>query len=139
MADQLKSNGYRYTILIIEDEDVQQQVIGEKLSAAGFDVMRASDGSQGLSKALANTPDLILLDNRMPKMGGFEMLSRLHESGTWGENVPVIFFSNVEPTTREERQDIEAAGAAHYLLKSETSLEDIVVKIKEILKIAKST
>ena len=136
MQDLVKSNGRKYTVLVIEDEEVQRTVLSEKISRAGFEVYTALDGTQGLNKAVANEPDIILLDNRMPKMGGFEMLTRLRETSAWGESVPVIFFSNVEPSSRKERDDIATIGAAHYLLKSETSLEDIVAKIKEVLYIA---
>jgi DNA-binding response OmpR family regulator len=121
-------------ILIVEDEAVLLGVLTEKLEKEGFNVITAKDGAQGLELALGRLPDLILLDNRMPGMTGYEMLTRLREKGRWGEFVPVIFLSNVEPNSKEERRDIEATGAAYYLIKGETSMDEIVAKVREVLR-----
>jgi DNA-binding response OmpR family regulator len=122
-------------ILVIEDDEKMRQALTENLTDAGFEVMQAESGTQGLQMAPEMAPDLILLDNRMPEMSGFEMLKRLRESSAWGEQVSVIFFSNIEASSREERKDVESLGAAYYLLKVNTSMEDLVTKIREILKI----
>jgi CheY-like chemotaxis protein len=124
------------TILIIEDDHVQLQVVSEKLKTSGFKVIEAFDGAMGLQVALSEQPDLILLDNRMPQMSGYEMLRRLREGGGWGEKVPVIFFSNVEPATKEEQNDLEAITPTAYILKSDTDLTGIVEKIKQALGVA---
>lgn len=123
----------KQTVLIVEDEQVQREVLREKLTAEGFSVITAPDGEAGLKLALSDHPDLVLLDNRMPNMSGFAMLSRLRTQGAWGEHVPVIFFSNVEPGTREEREDLDAIQPTAYLMKSDTNLNDIVAKIRETL------
>jgi len=121
------------TILVIEDDKVQQQVLSEKIAGAGFNVIRAGDGAAGLATALSDRPDLILLDNRMPNMSGYQMLKKLREEGGWGEQVPVIFFSNIEPSSKDERTDIEDVAPTAYLLKGDTDLNTIVAKIKETL------
>jgi two-component system cell cycle response regulator len=120
-------------ILVIEDDYVQRQVLSEKITAEGFDVITAHDGESGYQAAIANEPNLILLDNRMPGMSGYQMLKKLRESGKYGEQVPVLFFSNIEPGSKEERTDIEAVQPTAYLLKSDTDLSSIVAKIKESL------
>jgi CheY-like chemotaxis protein len=124
----------KQSVLIIEDETVQRQVLLEKLQSEGYKVFEASDGATGLKNALENQPDIILLDNRMPEMSGYEMLRRLRKSGNWGETVPVIFLSNIEPSTKDEREDLEAIAPTAYLLKSDTDLVSIIAKIKETLK-----
>ena len=124
------------TVLVIEDDPLQQKLMIEKISAAGFNVISASDGEMGLQTARDNQPDIILLDNMMPNMSGYEMLRRLRETGGWGEQVPVIFFSNIEPTSKDERNDLEAVQPTAYLLKSDTDLTSIVQKIKETLEVA---
>jgi CheY-like chemotaxis protein len=123
----------KQVILIVEDEKVQQDVMREKLTSEGFGVITASDGEDGLKLAISDHPDLVLLDNRMPNMSGFAMLSRLRQHDEWGEKVPVIFFSNVEPGSRDEKADLEAIQPTAYLMKSDTSLNDIVAKIRETL------
>jgi DNA-binding response OmpR family regulator len=127
-------NRSKQMVLIIEDDEKMRQILTENLTDAGFEVMQAENGTQGLRMAQEMTPDLILLDNRMPEMSGFEMLKRLRESSTWGEQVAVIFLSNIEAGSREERNDVASLGAAYYLLKVNTSIEDLVTKIREILK-----
>jgi len=121
------------TVLVIEDDNMQAQVLIEKIGAAGFNVLRATDGILGLSMAQEKQPDLILLDNRMPNMSGYEMLRRLREVGGWGAAVPVIFFSNIEPSSKDERADLEQVTPTAYLLKSDTDLNSLVTKIKETL------
>lgn len=121
------------TILVVEDDKVQQNVLKERLQAEGFDVITEEDGEKGLATALRQHPDLVLLDNRMPHMTGFAMLKRLREHDHWGENVPVIFFSNVEPASRDEKADVESISPTAYLMKSDTDLSTIVAKIREAL------
>jgi CheY-like chemotaxis protein len=135
MLDAAGVTSHKHLILVIEDEEVMRQVLTDKIRKEGFGVIQAKDGAQGLEKAQMNKPDLILLDNRMPSMGGYEMIRRLRESGPWGEHVPVIFFTNVEIGSKAEKADIEATGALHYLVKSETSLDTAVQKIREVLKV----
>ena len=121
------------TILVVEDEKAMLDTLVDKLKLEGFGVLAAVDGEQGLRTALSDHPDLILLDNRMPNMSGYAMLKKLREYDSWGEKVPVIFFSNVEPSSRDEQADIEAIAPTAYMLKSESGLADIVAKIRETL------
>jgi CheY-like chemotaxis protein len=120
------------TILFIDDEKVMRDVISDRLTKEGFKVLLAVDGTHGLRMALDNQPDLILLDNRMPEMGGYQMLTQLRAHNDWGANVPVIFFTNVS-LTREAEADIADVKPAHYLVKSDTSLDELVKKIRELL------
>ncbi len=137
MSAEAFSRKARDTILVIEDDEMMRQALSESLAEAGFEVILAVNGTEGLKTAREKMPALILLDNRMPEMSGFEMLKRLREGSPWGEQVPVIFFSNLEPASREERSDIESVGAAYYLLKVNTSMDTLITKIKEILKTQK--
>lgn len=121
------------TILVVEDEKVQREVLSEKLRSEGFTVLTAEDGQQGLQMALSERPDIVILDNRMPSMSGFAMLKRLRETDAWGEKVPVIFFSNVEPVSKDERLDLEAISPTAYLIKGDTDLGEITRKIREVL------
>jgi CheY-like chemotaxis protein len=123
----------KQTILIVEDEAVMRTVLADKFKSEGYEVLEAGNGAEGLKTALALSPDLILLDNRMPEMSGYQMLHKLRDSGSWGERVPVLFFSNVEPASSEERNDIEAIAPVAYILKSENGLADIASKVHEIL------
>lgn len=118
-------------ILIIEDEKVLADSLGEKLTQEGFDVLLAEDGITGLDMAFQNEPDLILLDIVMPKMNGLEMLSRLRKD-EWGKRVSVILLTNYENTTKME--EAKEYGVEDYLIKSGTKLQDIVDKVRSVIK-----
>ncbi|MDF1552633.1 MAG: sigma-54 dependent transcriptional regulator [Deferrisomatales bacterium] len=66
-------------ILIIDDDHAVRRSLEIYLSDAGFDVHTAADGPQGLDAAARTDPDVVLLDLRLPGMGGFEVLSHLKE------------------------------------------------------------
>ncbi len=123
----------KQSALIIEDEPGLREAAAAKLTQEGFTVFTAADGASGLSSALSNHPDVILLDIRIPSMNGFEMLKKLRAQGGWGAKVRVIFLTNLEMSSDAESADIEALEPAHYLIKSNTSLDEIVSKIRNVL------
>ena len=120
----------KFKILIVEDDLHLLNSLRDKLKNEGFIPLVAKDGSQGLRIAIKEKPDLILLDVIMPKMDGLEMLQKLRKN-PWGEIATVILLSNdddpdhIKETLKEDATD--------YLIKSDWSLEDIVIKIKETL------
>lgn len=120
----------KHTILIVEDEPAQLNVLSDAIQTSGFNTLKASDGPTGLKMALEHQPSLILLDNRMPQMSGYSMLRQIRAENNWGAKVPVIFFSNIPVSGHEEETDIADAGVAYYLMKSDTSLVDLIAKIR---------
>ena len=116
-------------ILIVEDDRQLRSALQLKLQREGFETVEASSGKEGLALALADHPDLILLDIVMPEMNGEEMLTELRRD-KWGESVPVILLTNL--SFLEDDDTKERADA--YVLKSETELEGLVEKIREHLK-----
>ncbi len=123
----------KYTVLIIEDDETLRSVSAEKLTQEGFVVSQSADGAKGLALALETHPDLIILDNRMPNMSGYQMLKTLRASGDWGARVRVIFFTNIAPEDESAAADIEAIAPQRYLMKSEVSLEELARIVKEQL------
>ena len=110
------------TVLLVDDNEDLVQVLSARLEAAGYRVLTALDGRDGLSQAKDRQPDLILLDVMMPVMDGFEVLAQLKaEAAT--RAIPVVML-----TARGESKFVfkaEAMGAADYLVKpceSETLL-----------------
>ena len=70
------------TILVVEDSDeIRQFLCHSILERSGYRMISARDGIEGLEKALANKPDLILLDINMPGKSGLEVLQELKSSG----------------------------------------------------------
>lgn len=119
-------------ILIIEDEKVISKAYQLGLAHEGFRVVAAYDGREGLEVAKKEKPDLILLDIIMPIMDGLTMLSELRKRD-WGKDLKVLVLTN----SGDQARTVESAhlNAIDFLLKAEWSLELLVKKIKEILKI----
>lgn len=118
------------SILIIEDEAFFRELIKKKLSSDVFDVFEATNGQEGIDEAIEKKPDVILLDLLLPDMSGFDVLSKL-KSDLHLSTIPVIILSNLA-----DPQDIQKGlklGAVAHLIKAQSDINDIVVKIKEIL------
>jgi DNA-binding response OmpR family regulator len=101
-------------ILVVDDEPDLLSTVEYRLKFADCDVVTASNGQEGLEKAAAERPDLILLDTNMPVMNGHEMLERLRADPNL-KGIPVIML-----TARCEPQDIAAAsslGISDYVTK----------------------
>ena len=65
-------------ILIIEDETPMRTALADLLAGEGYRAFTAADGERGLERALADKPDLILLDVMMPRLDGFAEIGRAH-------------------------------------------------------------
>lgn len=117
-------------VLIVEDELILLQALTEKLKAEHFEVVGARNGQEGLDKALAEHPDLILLDIVMPVMDGMTMLTKVR-TDDWGKNVPVIILTNL--SGGEQVSDALGKGVYDYLVKSDWTLDELAQKIKERL------
>lgn len=127
-----ESNGKK--ILVIEDELPMREAIVDILTQHSFSILTSDNGKDGLDTALREHPDLILLDIFMPKMDGLSMLEALR-SDAWGHEVPVIILTNLNPEADQTIKSILDHKPAFYLIKSNVTLEAIVAKIKEVLKI----
>lgn len=117
-------------ILVVEDEVQLLQSLMDKIKREGFTPLSAKNGIDGLKVALKEKPDLILLDIIMPKMDGLEMLRKLRED-KWGQTVYVIVLSNDDDPIHIG-QTLKV-NATDYLIKSDWSLGEIILKIKETL------
>lgn len=118
-------------ILIVEDESALQKTLGEILTQEGYEIIPALDGETGLNLAKTKNPELILLDLILPKMNGFDVLKNLKQEDVT-KNIPVIVLTNLENV--EEIDRAISLGANSYLVKSQYSLEELVGKLKEIIK-----
>jgi len=106
-------------ILLIEDSKFQRIASGRALVKAGYDVIQAGDGDEGLRIARENIPDLILLDMMLPKLSGLDVLRAL-KTDVRVRHIPVIVLSGLGQANEAK---LLKEGAAAFLLKSETSLE----------------
>lgn len=123
------------TILIVEDENALNQAYQIILGKAGYTVVSAYDGEDALQKAASQTPDLILLDLRMPHMDGLNFL-RNYKVKELHPEVKVIVFSNYDI-----QQDIDEAydqGADRYILKAWASPKELLKVVRDTLAAPKS-
>ena len=133
MTDPVPNAADVATILVVEDETSLREALSLTLTHEGFKVLTAENGTQGLKIALDAKPDLLLLDIRMPEMTGFQMLTRLRDSGGWGLHVPAVFLTNISMSDDDEKADVANLEPKMYIVKSDTSMQDIVAKVKTIL------
>src|SRR5574338_278938 len=119
------------TILIVEDEQNLNEAYQMILKSAGHEVYAAYDGSEALKITDNLEPDLILLDLRMPKVGGVEFLKQYNLK----ENHPkvkVVIFSNLD--TQKEIDDAYKLGADKYMLKAWASPKELINLVESLLK-----
>lgn len=123
-------------ILVVEDEKILCKTLEEILSTEGFDVLAAHDGEEGLELAIKEKPDLILLDLLMPKLDGMSLLKKLRQD-SWGKDVKVIILSNLgDPRNIQGGEDLGAYGVSEYMVKTSSSLDGVILKIKKELGIS---
>jgi adenylate cyclase len=107
-------------ILLIEDSKFQRIANERALVKAGYSVIHAGDGEEGLRAAREKTPDLILLDMMLPKISGLDVLRAL-KSDVLVREIPVIVLSGLGQANEAKLLN---EGAAAYFVKSEKSLEN---------------
>jgi len=119
-------------ILMIEDDPFFSRLCGRALENEGFYVSLASDGELGLESVEKENPDLVLLDIMLPRMNGFEVLAGIRSNPDPKiANKPVIILSNLY--AREEEEKSQKLRANGYLIKANTTSEELISKIREIM------
>ena len=101
-------------ILVIEDNPDNLRLAGFLLTAFGHEPVLASSGAEGLELAVADPPDLILLDLQMPELDGFETVRRLRAEAAV-ERTPIVALTAYAMS--EDRERVLAAGFDGYLTK----------------------
>ena len=120
-------------ILIVEDDAMTRQCYVVAFSKAGFIVLQAQDGLEGLDIATREKPGVILSDIMMPIMDGIEMLKALRGADDYGKNVPVILLSNLNPDIAKVDEKVPEPGPVYYIIKSDFTFKQVVEKVEEIL------
>ena len=110
----------RPTVLLVEDEPAQREVLIYNLGAEGFDVITADNGEDGLLLVEENYPDLIILDWMIPQLSGLEVCRRL-KSNPKTRQIPVIMLSaRAEDVDRVRGLE---TGADDYVVKPYSVIE----------------
>src|SRR5512136_2265195 len=115
-------------ILIIEDELPMRTALHDVLAGEGYRVLTAPDGEAGLARALAEKPDLVLLDIMMPKLDGYAICAELRRLAN---PVPVLMLTAKGQV--EDRVTGLDAGADDYLVKP-FSTEELLARVRALLR-----
>lgn len=114
-------------ILIVDDTKSYLWILSQALEGAGFTVVTAGNGEEGLVSVEKEKPDLILLDITMPKMDGMTMSKKLKDLNV---EIPIIFLTNIGDMNIISDAAETAVG---YIVKSDTSVEDVIIRVKDKL------
>lgn len=115
-------------ILLIEDDPAITEVVVSDLELEGYTVTTAKDGLEGLDKAKALEPDLILLDIRMPKMDGYEVCRSLRKAGS--DVLIIMLTAKSQDTDKVVGLD---QGADDYIAKPYSTIE-LIARIRALLR-----
>ena len=117
-------------ILLVEDNEMNRDMLSRRLERKGYSVSIALDGAEGLEKARAETPDLILMDMSLPVMDGWEATRQL-KAGEATRHIPVIALTAHAMASDEEKA--HEAGCDDFDTKP-VELPRLLGKIEALLK-----
>lgn len=108
------SENSKKTVLLVEDNEDNLVVYRTILEHVGYDVIEARDGAEGVSRALNDLPDMILMDISIPKIDGWEATIRLKNDEATAA-IPIVALT--AHALEEDRAKAERAGCDGYLAK----------------------
>jgi DNA-binding response OmpR family regulator len=123
----------RGRILIVDDEPINLEFFDLMLSKLGFQVDKAVDGEEALEKVQAGNPDLIILDNIMPKLSGWEVTRMLKHDPAYRRyrNTPIIMFSAMNEV--KDRIEGFEQGVDDYITKP-FNFTEVLARIRAVLR-----
>jgi DNA-binding response OmpR family regulator len=120
-------------ILIVDDEPDIVTALGIRMKAAGYEVITAADGMEGLDAARKQNPDLVLLDIMLPKLDGYKVCRILKFDENY-RHIPILMIT--AKVTDINKKMGEEVGADAYITKPFNS-DELMAKIKETLEKSK--
>jgi two-component system alkaline phosphatase synthesis response regulator PhoP len=117
-------------ILLVEDDRFLRRACEAGLRQRGYTVLTAADGEDGLNKARAERPDLILLDLLMPKLPGLDVLRALKAEART-RAIPVLILSN--SSREQDIAEVNKLGVAGYYVKADLSLKALGEHVARLL------
>ena len=116
-------------ILLVEDNEMNRDMLSRRLMRKGYDVVMAEDGEQGVAMAVAESPDLILMDMSLPVIDGWEATRRIKASPQTGA-IPIVALT--AHAMASDRDDALKAGCDDYDTKP-VELQRLLEKIERLL------
>jgi DNA-binding response OmpR family regulator len=123
----------RGRILIVDDEPINLEFFDVMLTKLGFQVEKAVDGEEALEKVQACNPDLVILDNIMPKLSGWEVTRMLKHDPEYRRyrNTPIIMFSAMNEV--KDRIEGFEQGVDDYITKP-FNFSEVLARIRAVLR-----
>src|SRR4030066_466184 len=118
-------------ILVVDDDQNTRNLYQTILTEAGYRVVLAADGSEGLTKCQEGGYDLVLLDVMLPKMDGIALLGELKKNPPKIPNKNIYLLTNLshDPILKEAI----SLGVKDVILKTDVNPEELTAKVKKIL------
>lgn len=117
-------------ILVVEDSPYLAESLSDMLGIKGYEAVLAPTGREGVSMAIEQQPDLILLDIRLPDIDGYEVYRRIREN-EWGATANIIVLTASESTENISKNiDLPKEDV---LFKPDWSVSDLLAKIAKKL------
>lgn len=119
-------------VLIVDDDVYLRDLYEEVLKEAGYEVITAVDGEDGVGKLQQGGMGLTLLDVMMPKLDGLGVLKKLQETPPVTPNGPIVLLTNLaqDPIVTEAM----TLGATSYIIKADITPDQLIEKVNEYLK-----
>lgn len=114
-------------ILVVDDEDALRTVLSGELVSEGYDVRTAADGDDAISNVQKETFDLVLLDIKMPRMNGFEVLKFIKEKQPKTKVVMLTGFADLKNAIESKKLGAEDFVSKPY------DLVDLLTTIERVL------
>jgi len=102
------------TILLVEDNEMNMDMLSRRLDRKGYSIMHAVNGREAIEKATSNKPDLILMDLSLPEIDGYEATTRL-KGDDETKNIPIIVLT--AHALKSDRERAFSIGCDDYDVK----------------------
>jgi two-component system, cell cycle response regulator DivK len=116
-------------ILVIEDTEDNRRILRDMLTAAGYELVEATDGEAGVTMAAEHRPDLILMDIQLPRIDGYEATRRIKSDAAL-RHIPIVAVTSYALSGDEEKA--RAAGCDGYIAKP-FSPRQLLGKVRELI------
>jgi two-component system cell cycle response regulator DivK len=117
------------SILVVEDQEDNRQILRDLLGASDYEMVEAENGQEALDAVARKKPDLILMDIQLPVMDGYEATRRIKANPDW-KSIPIIVVTSYALSGDAEKA--RAAGCDDYVTKP-YSPRQLLAKIREFL------
>ena len=121
--------GEPHRILLVDDEPSIIKMVGKRLEVEGFVVTVAADGQEGLAKAQADQPTLIILDLMLPKMNGYEVCTMLKQDIRY-QKIPIILFT---AKTQEKDEKLGMECGANAFIRKPFRSQELLDTIRKLI------